>query len=731
MFSPLTHDDPHGLGAYRLIARLGSGGMGTVYLARSATGRTAALKTMHPHIATDPAFRARFRLEVDAARVIGPVHGARVFDADPQAETPWLATEYVLGPPLDDAVALAGPLPEPAVRALGALLCAALSQLHASDVVHRDLKPSNIMITADGPKVIDFGIARAIGDDRLTRTGAAAGTPAFMSPEQATGQEHTSAGDVFALAGVLTYAATGRGPFGGGQHADLLYRVRYAEPDLTGVPSALVPVLTRCLAKNPADRPTTTELAAQLQYGQGDFAAHLPEPVLLEIARRAGGVWRARPHRLPAPPDHALAHAETYPGAEPTPASTLSRRKLLALGGSSALAAAAVGAWAWLGRPEGTPSGNSGTTPTASPEKPTWDLVWQVQTSFADPLIPPAPLVLDGLLLVGEYGVKGLDPATGEAKWSDSDLWFMRRTATDGKKIYAADYTLEETDPLTVSTVDPATGKIGDPLSELKDLRAILYGTQLLCATSETVFLAAGRGPHTKSGFHKDQTWFLLAVDTRTGRKLWDVPLPARPHASERLHFLSARAVGEYLVLVQQSADGEPRLVVHDARTGKALWNRPLGGEQPPLSRAHLAVDGRHVYPAAGELVALGLADGKEAWRFEGRTPEARFSPAAVDDGVVYAVEEGRGMVALDAASGTRRWTEKTRAVTAEDLDTPPVVGIAYVYSKASSGLMAADIRTGAVSRPFKAAKARYFAHESAKRLIAIGDEYTAAYPLA
>jgi serine/threonine protein kinase len=188
MFSPLNHDHPHQLGAYRLLARLGSGGMGTVYLARSTTGRTAALKTMHARIATDPAFRTRFRLEADAARVIGGHYGAQVFDADPLAETPWLATEYVLGPPLDDAITLSGPLPESAVRALGVLLCAALAQLHDSDVVHRDLKPSNIMLTADGPKVIDFGIARAMGDDRLTRTGAAAGTPAFMSPEQATGR---------------------------------------------------------------------------------------------------------------------------------------------------------------------------------------------------------------------------------------------------------------------------------------------------------------------------------------------------------------------------------------------------------------------------------------------------------------------------------------------------------------------------------------------------------------
>ncbi|WP_405796080.1 protein kinase domain-containing protein [Streptomyces sp. NBC_01506] len=741
MLTPLTHDDPHRLGAYRLIARLGSGGMGTVYLARSATGRTAALKTMHARIATDPAFRTRFRLEVDAARVIGPVHGARVFDADPLAETPWLATEYVLGPPLDDAVALAGPLPEPAVRALGTLLCAALAQLHASDVVHRDLKPSNIMITADGPKVIDFGIARAIGDDHLTRTGAAAGTPAFMSPEQATGQEHTSAGDVFAVAGVLAYAATGHGPFGTGQPADLLYRVRYADPDLNAVPPALFPVLNRCFAKNPADRPTTTELAAQLgqpdqpdqlSHGQGDFADRLPEPLLGEITRRAGGVWHARPHRLPAPPEHDVAEAllTTTPSA-PTAPSAMSRRKLLTLGGSSVLGAAAVGAgaWAWLGRQDGTDGKAPAPDPTP-PKSPKWDMFWQVQTSYDNALVLPEPLTLDGLVVVGEYGIQGLDPLTGDRKWSEPDVYFRRRTVAYGERIYTADYTLEESQPLGISTVNAADGKINDPFTEFKDLRAILYGTQLLCATGDAVYLAAGRGRHATTGFGKDQSWFLLGVDITSGEKLWEVPLPARPEKSERLHFLSARAVDDRLILVQQSADGKPRLVVRDAPTGEAVWDRPLDGDQPAFSRAHLAVDSRHVYPAAGELLALRLADGEVAWRYDEGPDGARYSPPAVKDGVVYAVEEGRGLLALDATSGSSRWAEKTRAVTADDLDTPPVVGVARVYAKAASGLVAADLRTGAGSRPVKASGERFFAHESARRLIALGDSYTAAYPL-
>ncbi|MEU7029426.1 PQQ-binding-like beta-propeller repeat protein [Streptomyces sp. NPDC046275] len=735
MLSPLTHDDPARLGAYRLLARLGSGGMGTVYLARSATGRTTALKTMHARIATDPAARTRFRLEVDAARVIGPVHGARVFEADPLAETPWLATEYVLGPPLDEAVTAAGPLPEPAVRALGAALCAALAQLHASDVVHRDLKPSNIMITADGPKVIDFGIARALGDAHLTRTGTAAGTPAFMSPEQATGQEHAPAGDVFALAGVLTYAATGRGPFGTGLHADLVYRVRYAEPDLGGVPAALVPVLARCLAKDPAARPTTAELVAQLTPGSGNFADHLPGPLLAEIARRVGGVWRTPPPRLPAPHPHLAATVPAHaPAQAATSASTgPSRRTLLTLGAGSVLGAAALGgAWTWFARPDGSTDPKPPATASASPEGPAWNLVWQVRTSYSQPLVPPAPLVLDGLAVVGEYGVKGLDPVTGTEKWSDPDVYYMRRLTTDGKQLYAADHDLDEESRLLVATVDPATGRRDAPFAELDGLGTSLFGTQMLCASPDTVYLTAGRGSESMDGFRKDQSWSLLAVDVRSGRTLWQFRLPVRPDNSQRLHYQSARVSGPYLVLVQQDADGGLDLAVHDTATGRQLWSKSIPGRQPSFTRSRLAVDDRHVYPAGGDLLALRLADGKRAWRFEGSRPGARFGPPAVRDGSVYAQEEGRGLVAVGAVNGSTRWAEEGQPVTAEDLTVPPVVGPARVYAhrQASSGLISADLRTGATGRPLKAAKAWYFVHPSARRLIAVGDEYTAAYPL-
>ncbi|WP_225835538.1 protein kinase [Streptomyces sp. NK08204] len=734
MFSPLAYDDPARLGAYHLIARLGSGGMGTVYLGRSDTGRVVALKTMHARIAADPVFRTRFRLETDAARVIGGEHGSRVFDADIVHETPWLATEYLIGPPLDDAVRLNGPLSERAVRALGSRLCAALAQLHASDVVHRDLKPSNIMVTADGPKVIDFGIARALGDDRLTRAGAAAGTPAFMSPEQAAGGEHSPAGDVFALAGVLVHAATGQGPFGVGQAADLLYRVRYAEPDLTGVPDGLVAVLGPCFAKDPRQRPTTDQLRSRLGGEERDFADCLPEPVLLDIARRATDVWRVEPRRLPPPGGQGLP--DTVPDV---PSVEMSRRRLLSIGAGSVLgvAAAGAGAWALLGR-------RGGGTPTQPPAptgsaKHRWDLLWQVVAEYTDPPVPPAPLLLDRLAVVGETNLKGLDPRTGKTVWPDPGVYFGHLAVTDGERIHTLEYTADEAGPVSVCPVGLADGRIGEPYLQLKDFNGGLYGTQLLCASGTTVYAVGGRGPQPSDPsqndyFRKGQTWHLLALDIHARRKLWDVPLPARPDGSKRLHVLSAQVSGERLVLVQQSADGTTELVVRSTRTGHLAWRRPLDSRQTPFSRAHLAVDDRHVYPSAGRLVALDLDDGKVAWHYDKGHAGAEYGPPAVKDGVVYAVRAGRGVVAVDAHSGTARWAEKTaqgHEPTSADLGVPPIVGIAYVYRRASPGLMAVALTDGSSSVPVKAAAgALYFAHEPSRRLIALGEQYAAGYPL-
>ncbi|KDN83802.1 serine/threonine-protein kinase [Kitasatospora cheerisanensis] len=262
----LTADDPSTIGDYRLLRRLGAGGMGRVYLGRTAGGRTVAVKAVRPELADDPEFRARFRQEVSAARRVGGRWTAPVLDADTDGPRPWVATGYVAGPSLGAAVHTGGPLPAASVHALGSWLAEALEQVHALGLVHRDVKPSNVLLTLDGPRLIDFGVARALdAAATLTHSGYVVGSPGFMSPEQAAGSPVGPAGDVFALGAVLAFAATGTAPFGEGVSAAvLLYRVLHEEPELRGLDGGLRAIVTACLAKDPADRPTPAELRARL-----------------------------------------------------------------------------------------------------------------------------------------------------------------------------------------------------------------------------------------------------------------------------------------------------------------------------------------------------------------------------------------------------------------------------------------------------------------------------------
>ncbi|GGW62383.1 hypothetical protein GCM10010503_44590 [Streptomyces lucensis JCM 4490] len=256
--------DPPRIGSYRLLARLGAGGMGHVYLARSERGRTVAVKLVREELAEQEEFRARFRQEVRAARRVGGYWTAPVLDADTEAAVPWVATGYVAGPSLQQVVGHDhGALPERSVRILAAGLAHALKDIHAAGIVHRDLKPSNVLVTIDGPRVIDFGIARALeatsaGGEGLTRTGSLVGSPGFMAPEQVRGDRITPACDVFCLGSVLAYAATGVLPFGTsttGVHA-LMFRIAQEEPDLEGVPEGIADLVRDCLRKDPGARPS-------------------------------------------------------------------------------------------------------------------------------------------------------------------------------------------------------------------------------------------------------------------------------------------------------------------------------------------------------------------------------------------------------------------------------------------------------------------------------------------
>ncbi|MEU9591313.1 protein kinase [Streptomyces sp. NPDC048193] len=262
---PLDVDEPTVMGPYRLLGRLGSGGMGRVYLGRSAGGRTVAVKIVHPHFALDEEFRARFRREVEAARRVGGAWTAPVLDADPEARVPWVATAYAAGPSLTAAVADGGPLPAHSVRALGAGLGEALAAVHELGLVHRDVKPSNVLLTLDGPLLIDFGIARATdGTASLTSTGVSIGSPGYMSPEQILGKGVTGAADVFSLGAVLAFAATGRPPFPGDSSAALLYKVVHEEPELGTLDGEVRELVRQCLAKDAGPRPAPGEVARRL-----------------------------------------------------------------------------------------------------------------------------------------------------------------------------------------------------------------------------------------------------------------------------------------------------------------------------------------------------------------------------------------------------------------------------------------------------------------------------------
>ncbi|MEU0098025.1 bifunctional serine/threonine-protein kinase/ABC transporter substrate-binding protein [Streptomyces sp. NPDC006267] len=333
----LRSTDPARIGGHRLLGRLGAGGMGVVYLGRTDAGALAAIKVILPEFAGDEDFRTRFRREAEAARRVDSTWAVPVTGADTEGERPWLATEFVPGPTLSDVVARRGPLPVRSVTVLGRLLSRALAAVHAAGLVHRDVKPGNVLLSADGPRLIDFGIARAADATALTATGLVVGTPGFLPPEQASGNTAGPAGDVFSLGCLLAYAATGRPPFGSGAVDALLYRTVHDAPDLDGIAEpGLRALLERCLAKDPAARPEAADLDRLIteETPAAEGTDWLPEDVVLVIADKTAAV-------LALPGIDATVTEEAGP-PEPTPG----RRRFLlfAAGGAVALGASAFAA---------------------------------------------------------------------------------------------------------------------------------------------------------------------------------------------------------------------------------------------------------------------------------------------------------------------------------------------------------------------------------------------------
>ncbi|WP_042376806.1 serine/threonine-protein kinase [Streptacidiphilus melanogenes] len=343
----LTAHDPRRIGPFEVLGRLGAGGMGLVYLARSAAGRRVAIKTVRAELAEDQLFRVRFAREIAAARTVSGFYTAAVVDADADAAVPWLATAYIPAPSLEDLVTECGPLPVATVRWLIAGIAEALQSIHAANLVHRDLKPSNVLVTEDGPRVIDFGIAAGVSHTRLTMTNVAVGTPAYMSPEQARDSRGVrGASDVFSLGSLLVFAATGHPPYHGANPVETVFMLLREAPDLSGLPEELAPLVRACMRTAPERRPVPAEIAAELAphlYGSGDGseddAGEWLPPVALSLIEKKKGRRTPPPFQPPAAPQESGGQgaAAGFPGQPGRPGTGQPGRMSpgLAVGGSA------------------------------------------------------------------------------------------------------------------------------------------------------------------------------------------------------------------------------------------------------------------------------------------------------------------------------------------------------------------------------------------------------------
>ncbi|WP_327310534.1 protein kinase domain-containing protein [Streptomyces sp. NBC_01243] len=595
MLGPLREDSPRRIGPYGVRARLGAGGMGEVFLGvHDGGGEPVAVKTVRRDVARDPGFRSRFRREITVARSVSGPHLALLLDGDADAEVPWLATGYVAGPTLSAAVRRAGAMDEAEVRMLGAGLARALAAVHAAGIVHRDVKPGNVMLAADGPSLIDFGIARDSGATPLTTTSRMVGSPSFMSPEHVAGSGRVvPASDVFCLTSVLCYAVTGRDPFGDGPVAAVLYRVKYVEADLDDVPDALRAVLERCLVADPAARPAAAELAELLDPGA---AGRWPDPVAQHIAEHERELARvvalggpllpgytpteatadSRPelHQLPTQgtdftPGLHIAPTQG-PGLAPPP--RRSRRALaVSLAALIVLGAATGGILAWRnkgGAPGGTARGSgspaarivagidenggpdaSGTVPYGRDVRPAgWKKSWKGKFSGAPVGCSAGRDVVVCRKVDGTY--EALPAADGHRMW----------TLDSGESGRSAGY-----------------GPRGQFFMPAGATRPTVYDDSVLLAVGDR----------------------LQSLDARTGKVRWET----RSGGAHNLD--SAPVVVDGLVFAATTAAPEgAEFAAYDLRTGVEKWREQLAPQD--ISNAQkgnfwpVATDGKVVY-AVGE----------------------------------------------------------------------------------------------------------------------------------
>ncbi|MET7857540.1 PQQ-binding-like beta-propeller repeat protein [Streptomyces sp. NPDC005318] len=688
----LRGGDPAEIGGYPLEARLGSGGMGTVFLARTSSGRPVAIKLIHQQFAADDEFRIRFRQEVAAARRVSGAFTAAVVDAAPEADQPWMATTYIEGHTLAQRIATNGPLNGAELRRLAIGLAEALRDIHRVGVVHRDLKPSNVVLSPEGPRVIDFGISRAVDQQTLTMTGRVIGTPPFMSPEQLQAPRDVGPrSDVFSLGTLLVYAATGHGPFDADSPYMTAYQVVHEEPSLGAVPVALRTVVESCLDKEPEGRPSADELLVLLRDLPADLGAADANGVGAGRTRDMITQHHFATRATPAPTARTTAPAGPGTGSTGTPAGRRLRRRWRPVLAAVVAVAAIGGGVAALkaggfGEDSGGDKGNSVAVPGAA--LPDGFEPWRrtVQGGLED--IP------DELRCV----------ARGDALFcGGGGVVATRIRALDGSRVWTA-----------------------------KSPGVPVQGMHLVGATDDTVLgyrFAAQDAPH-------DPPSEVVAIDADNGRELWSVPSGARSTAVTG-RTQDAIVVGSAVVTVDAS---DSRFEARDAHSGKVAWTTsfpagtqcapvPMGPQLLAMCATDAEVDAlevRHptlytVDRASGVLgrpiavngpaVPMGVAHGRlvllqehmEGTALAGYDGVARVDPASrkvtysrlaktyagtpgMADGTVYVSGQTGLVTAFDPATGRKKWSRQTSVEGASG----PVAGAGALYFSSATGRVVA-----------------------------------------
>ncbi|WP_222123159.1 PQQ-binding-like beta-propeller repeat protein [Streptomyces sp. SLBN-118] len=635
-------DDPAVVGPYRLVAQLGSGGMGRVYLGYSPSGRRVAIKVIRPDYVQEPAFRERFAREVIASRAVSGFFTAGVVDADPEGSHPWLATAYIPGPSLQQAVQKGGPFPERQVRALGAALAEALTAIHGAALIHRDLKPANVLLAEDGPRVIDFGISRLAEQSGLTLTGTTIGSPGYMSPEQIQGLPIGPSSDVFSLGSVLAFAATGAGPFGEASVPALLFRVVHEEPKLQAVPPGLRELISWCLAKRPSDRPALTDLVPALTGGSSPVdllgAGWLPKPwqdddtsgtlAFPEMPTSTSAGHSPVPEQQQGLPEPSPEHPP-----QPSPERPVSRRRLLyAAAGALGAGGLAVATWGITRDREPTAAGS---------------LRWRFTTTGT---VLSYPRVAGDLVYAASNDgtLYALTTADGRRRWQHTTAAAIGSAPTVlGGSVYLG------SDDRTLYSFDARSGKV-----------RWRFTTGGIVHTP----VVTGGVAYVGSADHR-----LYAVDAAGGKRRWAFATDNDTHSP---------AVSGETVYVGSS---DTSLYAVNANTGEKRWAFTTRGAVSGIP----TVAGGLVYFGStdGALYAVDAGAGKLVWRFEGASVG---SNPAVAKGVVY-VGGGRTLHALHANTGKPLW----EFTAAGDVHAPATAGAVVYVGSDDTKLYAVNAATG------------------------------------